>query len=207
MLRMPAQMTRSERRNQMSAREPRTSHGFTLIELMIVVAIVGVLSMLALYTVRTYAVATKTTEARNSLGQIGKDAATTYEKETMTAAVLQTGHSALFSRNLCKSASLSVPHSKTSIRGAKYQSLASEWSVDVGDSGFACLKFVMDQPQYYMYSYQSTGGGSSGTAFTATANGDLNGDGILSTFSLTGSVTPNFTLAVAPNLLEISGSE
>ena len=54
----------------------RTSQrGFTLIELMIVVAIVGVLAVLAIYGVRKYIANSKTTEARNSLGQIAKDQA------------------------------------------------------------------------------------------------------------------------------------
>src|SRR3954454_19415051 len=57
--------------------------GFTLVELMIVVAIVGVLAVLAIYGVRKYIANSKTTEARNSLGQISKDASTAYEKESM----------------------------------------------------------------------------------------------------------------------------
>ena len=54
----------------------KNHRGFTLIELMIVVAIVGVLASLAIYGVRGYMAHAKTTEARNSLGEISKDAAT-----------------------------------------------------------------------------------------------------------------------------------
>ena len=43
---------------------------------MIVVAIVGILAVLAVYGVRKYIANSKTTEARNALGQIAKDAAT-----------------------------------------------------------------------------------------------------------------------------------
>ena len=42
----------------------------------------------------------------------------------------------------------------------KYQSAPAEWNIDAaGNSGYACLKFIMDQPQYYAYSYIVTGSG------------------------------------------------
>jgi type IV pilus assembly protein PilA len=76
-----------------------------------------------------------------------------------------------------------------------------------GNSGFACLKFVMDQPQYFMYNYVSAGGGLTGNSFTAIANGDLNGDGVLSTFSVMGSINSSYALNIAPNMLEVQPEE
>ena len=41
--------------------------------------------------------------------------------------------------------------------------------------------------QYYMYSYAVTGSGTNvGDSFVAGAQGDLNGDGVLSLFQITG---------------------
>jgi hypothetical protein len=58
-----------------------------------------------------------------------------------------------------------------------------------------------------MYMYTSGGGGTAGANFQATADGDLNGDGVLSTFSLIGSVNTSIVLNVAPNITETQPEE
>lgn len=175
--------------------------GFTLIELMIVVAIVGVLAALAIYGVRKYLLNAKTAEVRNAVGQMAKDAKAAYERESMVAAILPAGSAAGVSNNLCVDATASVPASKASVAGQKYQSNPAEWTVDftTPGKGFSCLRFAVNDPQYYMYDYKGTSGASG--VFNASGMGDLNGDGTTSTFSLNGALTGGVVF-VAPNFLE-----
>ena len=66
----------------------------------------------------------------------------------------------------------------------------------------------MDMPQYYMYSYKLSGSGSAaGDQFVATANGDLNGDGVASTFTLDGRVQSGGVLNITPSLKETNPQE
>jgi type IV pilus assembly protein PilA len=196
----------------MKLNRKRLKEGFTLVELMIVVAIVGVLAVLAVYGVRKYIANAKTAEAKNSVGQIGKDAAVALEREIIVAGVVAPGSATAINRRLCTLSSAAVPSAASSIKGQKYQSNPSpttDWNVDsaTAGKGFACLKFEMTTPQYYMYSYSSDSTSTTvGTVMSGVANGDLNGDGTLSTFQQDGAVSNNL-LRLAPSITENSPEE
>ena len=78
----------------MKRRASSSVEGFTLIELMIVVAIVGILAVLAVYGVRKYVSNAKTAEARNSLGVIATDEAAAYAGQDLhvESCVVQAQH-------------------------------------------------------------------------------------------------------------------
>lgn len=185
-------------------RQIRKSRGFTLVELMIVVAIIGILAALAVFGVRKYLANAKTAEARNSLGQMAKDAVTAFDKEGMAATVLALGGSATVNHRLCGTATM-VPAAVPA--AAKYQSSPADWKTGDKDNGWSCLKFSMQDPQYFAYNYTS----AATNTFICQANGDLDGDSTSSTFRMygaTSTASSGGTVAIyAPNIDEVLPDE
>jgi type IV pilus assembly protein PilA len=174
--------------------------GFTLVELMIVIAIIGVLAALAVYGVRAYLASARTAEAKASVGAISQLAAGVYEREYADAELIGAaagGDSKAASSFLCSSATV-VPG--TVPAGTKYQpdnSVGSDFHTGNPSEGWTCLGYSMSTPIYYQYSYFKGGSyvspalgapdpGSEG--FEAAARGDLDGNGVISTIARSGTI-------------------
>lgn len=185
--------------------------GFTLVELMIVIAIIGVLAALAIYGVRTYLATARTTEAKAGVGAISQLAAGVYERESAKAELIGAqagGVSSPATNYLCDSA-IVVPAAVPP--GNKYQpGNAPGTDFHSGDSttGWLCLGYKVSTPIYYQYSYfkggsyvsPGLGGPDPGAeGFEAAARGDLDGNGTYSTIARTGTIV-NKELRVSTQL-------
>jgi type IV pilus assembly protein PilA len=167
----------------------RRRNGFTLIELMIVVAIVGILAVLAIFGVRQHLAASKGAEAKNALGAINRAAVAAYERETAPSEITTGGSSGSALQQLCKT-STAVP--TTTPSSTKYTATGTDYHVpgEAADTGWTCLGFEMTGPQYYQYQYERGSKSSiatiatppAGASWLAVAVGDLDGNGVKSNF-------------------------
>jgi prepilin-type N-terminal cleavage/methylation domain-containing protein len=160
----------------------RRRGGFTLIELMVVVAIIGVLCSVAVPVFMENARRAKTTEAPVNLERI-------YSNSRI---YIFAAHASRGSINPIP-LQFPEPQPKTPVAaccgnpGGKCIPNPLDWATPT----WGALAFSMDDPSYFNYEYGSTGTAVTGPGsnFTARAMGDLDCDTVLSTFELVGTYT------------------
>ena len=155
----------------------RMAAGFTLIELMIVVAIIGILAAVAIPAFVRYMRKAKTVEATESLDKIKQGSRAWYSAEHWNSA-----------GGLDAKSFPGAPG--TTQHPTDLTACCDTGSGKCAGGGFTAttwqnLKFGLNEPHYFVYEYIS--GGVTDTAYyTANAYGDLDCDTTCSTYSIIG---------------------
>ena len=157
----------------------RKHKGFTLIELMIVVAIIGILAAVAVPAFLKYIRDSKTSEAEENLKSIGDGAIAYYQDDRAIDTTGQKTETVVYPPN---DIPCTAGADTTGAKVAPSATAAATWEK------WKQLKFSIAKPHYYQYCYVPDG---TRKGFVATADAALDGNNAIdSSWSITGSAGP-----------------
>ncbi len=161
-------------------RSRKFSSGFTLVELMIVVAIIGILAAVAIPAFSKYIKRSKTAEAAGSLNKMWAGSVTFFETDHVDAAGASVAKQFPATVN-------NVPGAECACQATgKCPGGGAEWQ----HASWVSLQFSIPDAFIYKPKYTSAGTGTAST-FSAEAIGDLDCNGTLASFKRLGAIDGN----------------
>ena len=172
--------------------------GFTLIELMIVVAIIGILAAVAVPGFMKYIKDSKTSEAKSNLKAIAEGASSFYQTEHTMQTTTGEGSVAVTSDTVytrefpsasrCKSGTAALCKDGGVANAPKdIKSAGTKTQLTLTGEPWKSLNFAVSAPVYYTYSYKGTASTDKApTSFEAQAAAKLDSADVDSCFAMSG---------------------
>ncbi|MEM1417354.1 MAG: prepilin-type N-terminal cleavage/methylation domain-containing protein [Myxococcota bacterium] len=188
----------------------RKKEGFTLIELMIVVAIIGILAALAIPAFLNYIKRSKTGEAPEQLGVLFTGASSLYDRSNGQEDLVERGDGAVTSTRCV------IAEDADTGLTPEDQKQVIDWTTVTTAPEFEALGWRISDPVFYNYLADVQVGGTGEIAATGIscgddsavntliynldATGDLDGDGDTSLFRLTVGIDSGNSLYKNPDI-------